>query len=39
MEEIGFDVVASTPDDFASFQQAEIARWKRVVQAGDIKAE
>ncbi len=39
MEEIGFEVVASTPGEFASFQQGEIARWKRVVQAGNIKAE
>ena len=39
MDDIGFDVVASTPAEFAAFQQAEIARWQRVVRAGNIRAE
>ncbi|MGG5820774.1 Bug family tripartite tricarboxylate transporter substrate binding protein [Falsiroseomonas sp. HW251] len=39
LTELGFDVVANTPAEFAAFQEAEIARWRRVVQAGDIKAE
>jgi tripartite-type tricarboxylate transporter receptor subunit TctC len=37
--ELGFDVVASSPEEFAAFQQAEIARWRQVVQTGNIKAE
>ena len=39
MEEIGFEVVASTPAEFAAFQGQEIARWRRVVQAGNIRAD
>jgi tripartite-type tricarboxylate transporter receptor subunit TctC len=36
---IGFDVVASSPEEYRNFQQAEIARWKGVVQAANIRAE
>ena len=36
MGEIGFEVVASTPAEFGAFQAGEIARWRRVVQAGNI---
>ncbi len=39
LTELGFDIVANTPEEFATFQQAEIARWKRVVEAGNIKPE
>ncbi|MCO6416747.1 tripartite tricarboxylate transporter substrate binding protein [Siccirubricoccus sp. KC 17139] len=39
LEELGFEVVANAPDQFAAFQEAEIARWKRVVQAGGITAD
>ena len=39
LTEIGFEIVASTPADFASFQRGEIARWKDVVQKGRIAAE
>ena len=39
MAELGFDIVASSPDDFASFQVAEIERWRQVVRAGNIRAE
>jgi tripartite-type tricarboxylate transporter receptor subunit TctC len=35
--DIGFDVVASTPAEFETFLNAEIARWKQVVDAGGIK--
>jgi tripartite-type tricarboxylate transporter receptor subunit TctC len=35
----GFDVVGNSPEAFAAFQEAEIARWRRVVQAGNIKPE
>ena len=37
--ELGFEVVASTPAQFAAFQEGEIARWRRVVQAGRITAD
>ncbi|MGX9962309.1 Bug family tripartite tricarboxylate transporter substrate binding protein [Roseomonas sp. F4] len=36
---IGFDVVASSPDDYRTFQQAEIARWREVVRSANIRAE
>ncbi len=36
---IGFDVVANSPDDYRTFQQAEIARWREVVRAANIRAE
>jgi tripartite-type tricarboxylate transporter receptor subunit TctC len=36
LEDLGFEVVGGTPEEFATFQRAEIARWRRVVQAGGI---
>ena len=38
-EAIGFDVVASNGDEFAKFLAGEIARWKAVVETGNITAE
>ena len=32
----GFDVVASSPEEFAKFQQLELAKWKTVVEVGKI---
>jgi len=39
MTEIGFEIVANTPDEFARFQTAEYARWKKVIEAGRITAD
>lgn len=39
LTELGFDIVASTPAQFAAFQEGEIARWRRVVQTGGITAD
>ncbi len=39
LADLGFEVVANSPEEFAAFQQAEIARWKRVVAQGRITAE
>jgi len=39
MKQIGFDVVAGTPEEFGRFMQEEVARWTKVVQAGGIKPE
>ena len=39
MNQIGFDVVASSPDEFGKFMQSEVERWTRVVQKGGIKPE
>jgi tripartite-type tricarboxylate transporter receptor subunit TctC len=36
---IGFDVVADTPEEYRRFQEAEIARWRQVVQAANIRPE
>jgi tripartite-type tricarboxylate transporter receptor subunit TctC len=36
MNQIGFDVVASTPEEFGQFMKAEVDRWTRVVQRGGI---
>ena len=36
LTEPGFEIVASTPEEFAAFQQAEMARWKRVIEVGKI---
>jgi len=39
MNQIGFDVVAGTPEEFGKFMKAEVDRWTTVVQKGGIKAE
>jgi tripartite-type tricarboxylate transporter receptor subunit TctC len=39
MQQIGFDVVASTPEEFGSFMKAEVERWTRVVGKGNIKPD
>jgi len=39
MRQIGFDVVAGTPEEFGKFMQQEVDRWTRVVQRGNIKPE
>jgi tripartite-type tricarboxylate transporter receptor subunit TctC len=36
---IGFDVVASSQDEFGAFMRAEIARWKQVIERGGIKPD
>ena len=38
-EAIGFDVVASNGVEFAKFLDGEIARWRTVVETGNITAE
>jgi tripartite-type tricarboxylate transporter receptor subunit TctC len=37
--QIGLDVVANTPDEYRSFQVAELARWRQVVSSANIRAE
>ena len=39
MNQIGFDVVASSPEEFGAFMKAEVDRWTGVVQKGNIKPE
>jgi tripartite-type tricarboxylate transporter receptor subunit TctC len=38
-EAVGFDVVATNGEQFATFLRGELDRWKEVVQKGNIKAE
>ena len=39
MNQIGFDVVASSPEEFGAFMKAEVERWTAVVNKGGIKPE
>jgi tripartite-type tricarboxylate transporter receptor subunit TctC len=36
---VGFEIVGSTPAQFAAFQQQEFARWKKVIETGKITAD
>lgn len=36
---IGFDLVANTPAQFTAFQQADYARWKKVIETGKISID
>ena len=38
MTDLGFEIVAGTPEQFAAFQQQELARWKSVIEAAHIEA-
>jgi len=39
LTQIGFDVVASTPEEFGQFMKAEVDRWTTVVNRGGIKPD
>jgi len=39
MSQIGFDVVAGTPEEFGKFMQDEVTRWTQVVNRGSIKPD
>lgn len=39
MVEVGFEIVANTPEQFQQFQAKEYARWKTVIQTGNITAD
>lgn len=36
LTDLGFEIVASSPKDFAVFLQMELARWKTVIEVGKI---
>ena len=39
MNQIGFDVVASTPEEFGRFMKEEVERWTGWCKRGGIKPE
>jgi tripartite-type tricarboxylate transporter receptor subunit TctC len=39
LEQLGIDPVANSPDEFAAFQKAEIAKWAKVVKDGGVKID
>jgi tripartite-type tricarboxylate transporter receptor subunit TctC len=39
LSELGFEIVANTPEQFAQFQASENARWKTVIETGKITAD
>lgn len=39
MTQIGFDVVANSPEEFGAFMKAEVDRWTKAVERGGIKPE
>ena len=36
LQELGFDLVASTPAQFTAYQSAEFARWKKLIEVRNI---
>ncbi len=39
LEELGFEIVANTPEQFSAYQASEFARWKNLIQSRNIKAD
>ena len=39
MNQIGFDVVAGSPEEFGAFMKSEVDRWTRVVRKGGIQPD
>lgn len=39
LQELGFEVVANTPEQFSAFQAVEFKRWKQVIELGKITAD
>jgi tripartite-type tricarboxylate transporter receptor subunit TctC len=37
--DLGFEIVANTPQEFTTFQASEFARWKKVIEVGKITAD
>lgn len=37
--ELGFEIVATTPEQFTAFQASEFARWKKLIETRNIKAD
>ena len=39
LETLGFETIASTPEDFSTRIRSEIPRWAKVIQTANIKVE
>ena len=39
LEGVGFELVGSTPDEFAAYIRSEIAKWAKVVKASGVRLE
>jgi tripartite-type tricarboxylate transporter receptor subunit TctC len=39
LTDLGFEIVANTPEQFTAFQQREFARWKQVIETRRITAD
>ena len=39
LTELGFEIVGDTPEHFARYQAEESARWKKVIDTGNITAQ
>ena len=37
--DLGFEIVANSPEQFTAFQASEFARWKKVIEVGKITAD
>jgi tripartite-type tricarboxylate transporter receptor subunit TctC len=37
--DLGFEIVANTPEQFTAFQSVEFARWKKLIQSRNIQAD
>jgi tripartite-type tricarboxylate transporter receptor subunit TctC len=39
LTDLGYEIVANTPEQFTAFQAIEFARWKKLIEARNIKAD
>jgi len=39
LEGLGLEIVGSTPEQFEAFVRGEMAKWAKVIKAGNIKVE
>jgi len=39
LTDLGYEIVASTPEQFTAFQATEFVRWKKLIEARNIKAD
>ncbi len=37
--DLGFEIVANTPEQFTAYQASEFARWKKLIESRNIKAD